>query len=359
VRREADEAVRFFGWKGGYHVDADHIRFKTVDLFLEPCDYFTLDVADLIGRAADAASTGTFTARCMRYAGRLRIPGIGSPFEVTEDLIHAAAGTYLAAVQEAGRIHRKIEAAKGREGFITEVSMDETGLPQTPVELFFILAAIAGEGIPVQTIAPRFPGAFHKGVDHAGDKERFFKEFEEDLCVAAFAAEEFGLPGDLKLSMHSGSDKFSLYPGINRLIKKHGAGLHLKTAGTTWLEEVIGLAEAGGEGLGIAKEIYRNTLGRIGELRGPYAAVVDIDPSKLPGAREIEAWSGADFAAVLRHDPSSPRYNPHFRQMLHVSYKVAAEMGKRYTDAIDRYESVIADNVTGNLYERHQKPLFM
>ena len=115
---------------------------------------------------------------------------------------------------------------------------------------------IAGEGIPVQTIAPKFTGRFNKGVDYVGDLTQFEKEFDEDLSVIAFAIREFRLADTLKLSVHSGSDKFSIYSIINRLIKKHDSGLHVKTAGTTWLEEVIGLAESGGEGLALVKEVY-------------------------------------------------------------------------------------------------------
>ena len=89
---------------------------------------------------------------------------------------------------------------------------------------------------------------------------QFEKEFQQDLAVIAFAIRQYGLPANLKLSVHSGSDKFSIYAPIRRAIAKSGAGLHVKTAGTTWLEEVIGLAEAGGEGLALAKEIYVKAL---------------------------------------------------------------------------------------------------
>ena len=167
--------------------------------------------------------------------------------------MRAAAGKFLLAIQEAGHIYRHVEAAKGQDQFVTEVSIDETDSPQNPTELLLILAMIAREGIPAQTVAPKFTGRFNKGVDYVGNLARFEKEFDEDIAVIAYAVREFGLPGTLKLSVHSGSDKFSLYPIINRLIKKHGCGLHVKTAGTTWLEEVIGLAEADGDGLQIAK----------------------------------------------------------------------------------------------------------
>src|SRR5205814_1797651 len=113
---------------------------------------------------------------------------------------------------------------------------------QTPADLLVILAAIADEGIPVQTIAPKFSGRFNKGVDYSGDLAQFEKEFHADLAVMAFAVKRYGLPGSLKLSVHSGSDKFSIYAPIRRVLARFDTGLHLKTAGTTWLEELIGLA---------------------------------------------------------------------------------------------------------------------
>jgi len=130
------------------------------------------------------------------------------------------------------------------------------------------------------------------------------------------------------------------------------------TAGTTWLEELIGLALAGGEGLDIAREVYITALGRMDELCGPYVTVIDIDKGQLPTAAEIVKWDGLRYAAALRHDPSCPQYNPSFRQLLHVAYKVAAEMGPRFLNALEKYEPTIAENVTANIYERHIRPLF-
>ena len=127
--------------------------------------------------------------------------------------------------------------------------MDETAEPQSPVEMLFILAAIADEKIPAQTIAPKFSGRFNKGVDYIGDVNLFRQEFEEDLCVIKYAVEHFGLPQNLKLIVHSGSDKFSIYRPISEKNDKHGTGNHVKTVGTTWLKELIGLAEAGEGGL--------------------------------------------------------------------------------------------------------------
>jgi len=359
VRKEADEAVKAMKWSGPYRVDADHISLKNVDLFIGSSDFFTLDVADFTGKTADEASISTFIKKYKKYVGSLAVPGIEKKFDVAEKQIEAIARKFLLAVKEAGKIYRHIESAKGDNNFLTEVSMDETDLPQTPLEMFFILAAIADEGIPARTIAPKFTGRFNKGVDYVGDVAQFTKEFEEDLAVIAYAVREFALPAGLKLSVHSGSDKFSIYKPINNALKKFKAGLHVKTAGTTWLEELIGLASAGGDGLAIAKQVYLKALPRFDELCGPYATVIDINKNKLPSPKEVEKWGSEEFANALRHDQSCKSYNPDFRQLLHVGYKVAAEMGGDYLKTLEKHEKIIAQNVTENIYQRHIKPIFI
>jgi tagaturonate epimerase len=358
VRAEADAAVAALGFTGAYYVDADHIGLRTVDAFIPASDFFTLDVADFTGKPADADAVEIFLKAVRRYTGSRSIPGIDRPFDLTEKIVRGAAGKFLLAIQEAGRIYRHVEERKGREGFVTEISVDETAAPQSPVELFLILAMIAGERIPIQTIAPKFTGRFNKGVDYTGDLAQFEKEFDEDLSVIAFAIREFELPDNLKLSVHSGSDKFSIYPIINRLIKKHNAGLHVKTAGTNWLEEVIGLAESGDEGLALVKEIYAQAREHYDELVAPYSTVIDIDPAKLPDPKTVSGWSSSQYADALRHVESSPHYKPDFRQLLHVGFKIAAAMGKRFTGALETNEEIVARNVTENLFERHLQPIF-
>ncbi len=359
VRAEADAAVNELGFKDDYFVDADHINLNNVDLFIDSSDFFTLDVADYIGRPAKQEDVKAFVRKFDRYIGRLDIPSIDEPVEISrEDIIRIASKTLLA-IREAGKIYRYIEKVKGGGNFVTEVSMDETEQPQTPVEMLFILAAVSAEGIPAQTIAPKFTGRFNKGVDYIGDIAQFEKEFNEDLAVIAFAVTEFGLPANLKLSIHSGSDKFSIYEPINKSLKKFDAGLHLKTAGTTWLEEIIGLAASGGRGLDLAKEIYTKALEKIDELCEPYKNVIDIDRPKLLSVESVQSWSSDDFANALRHEQSCKAYNPHLRQLLHVGYKIAAEMGNIYLDAVRENEKIIAEKVTKNIYDRHIKPLFV
>ncbi len=359
VRAAADQAVRELKWNKPYHVDADHIRLETVERFIPHSDFYTIDVADFIGRSTEASGVKVFVGRHGELAGRIEVPDLDGPIESSPTEVERIAGKFLSAVREAGRIYRHIEKAKGRSNFITEVSMDETDSPQTPPELLVILAALAEEGIPVQTIAPKFTGRFNKGVDYVGDLAQFEQEFNADLAVIAFAVKQYRLPANLKLSVHSGSDKFSIYAPIRKALARFNAGLHIKTAGTTWLEEVTGLAEAGGEGLALAKEIYAEALAHVDELCAPYAAVIDIDAKKLPPKKVVQGWDSEQFVSALRHDPKCRTFNPHLRQLLHVGYKVAARMGDRYLKLLNECEPTIARNVTENLYDRHLKPLFI
>ncbi len=355
----AQVAVAALGWEGGWHVDADHIRLETVERFLPHSDFFTLDVADSIGQPAAPEAVAAFVERHPELIGEIVIPSIAQPFHTTREEIERIAAKFLLAVQDAGKIYQHIVAKKGAEHFIAEISMDETDTPQTPPELLVILAAIADEGIPVQTIAPKFTGRFNKGVDYVGDLVQLEKEFHDDLAVIAHAIARYGLPANLKLSVHSGSDKFSLYPIIRRTLPKFGAGLHIKTAGTTWLEELIGLAEAGGEGLALVKEIYGEAMEHVEELCGPYASVIDIDRAKLPTAQEVAGWTSEQFTGALRHDQQHPLFNISLRQLLHVAFKLAAKKGQRYLDLLEANEEIVGKNVTENLYVRHLRPLLI
>lgn len=358
VRTKADEAIKAKGWNNSYYVDADHIDLSNVDGFIESSDFFTLDVAGFIGKAADRADIDVFVKKYSRFAGTFTIEGVGRKLNISKERIADIAGKYLKAVKESGKIYRHIENTKGKNNFITEVSMDETDQPQSPTEMLFILAAIADENIPAQTIAPKFTGRFNKGVDYAGDVQQFEKEFNDDLAVIRFAIKEFGLPENLKLSVHSGSDKFSIYGPIKKALDRFDTGLHLKTAGTTWLEELIGLAMAGGRGLETAKDIYAQALKKYDELCAPYAAVIDIDKNNLPSSDEVQGWDGQTFASVLRHDQSCELYNPDFRQFLHVGYKTAVQMGGAFLQALQEFEDSIAENVTTNIFERHIRHVF-
>jgi len=359
VREAADAAVRALGWQATYFVDADHITAATAERFVEPCDFFTLDVAASIGRPATAAAVEAFCARHGELTAGAQIAGIDVPVALSRETTTRVARHYLDAVATAGHLYRLIVSRRGGAPFLTEVSMDETEAPQTPAELLVILAALADEGIPVRTIAPRFSGRFNKGVDYVGDVAGFAAEFAADIAVVRHAVGAYGLPADLKLSVHSGSDKFSIFPAIRHAIRRLDAGVHVKTSGTTWLEEVVGLAEAGGDGLALVQDVYAGAYVRRKELCAPYASVIDIDPACLPTPTEVGRWSSEQFVAAVRHDAQEPAYDRQVRQLMHVGYKVAAEMGDRYTESLIACRESIARNVTDNIFQRHLRPLFI
>jgi tagaturonate epimerase len=359
VRAEADAAVKALHWTEPYFVDADHIGLGTVDKFLAAGDFFTIDVADAIGKSASDASLTRYVAEMQPYSGMLRIPGLAEPLAVSAAALKEIAAKYLFAVEEAGRVYRHIAERKGEGNFVTEVSFDEANTPQTPAELFFILAAAAREKIPLATVAPKFTGEFLKGIDYVGDIKRFAREFEEDLAVLAFARRTFGLPAGLKLSIHSGSDKFSLYPIMHRALTAAGAGIHLKTAGTTWLEEVIGLAASGGEGLAFVKALYREACARYDEMAKPYATVIAIDRQALPTPAAVDAFTSQEYVETLEHNQACKRFNIHFRQMVHISFRVAAEKQAQYLPLLKANRSRIETCVSTNILKRHIAPLFL
>jgi tagaturonate epimerase len=358
VRIEADSVTKSAGFRKAYFVDADHINLDTVERFIESSDFFTIDVASYIGKKAEEKEIAEFMEGVEKYTGNLNIPGTRLSFKTTKSQITHVAEKYLFAAIKAWNIYRKIEKIKGKGNFITEVSMDEVPHPQTPVELFFILKMLASENIPLQTIAPKFSGRFNKGVDYVGDPLKFAAEFESDLMVIDFAIKEFGLPENLKMSIHSGSDKFAIYPHIGSIIKKYDKGIHLKTAGTTWLEEVIGLAVSGGEALHFVKEIYYKSLEKIEELCAPYADVIDINVSLLPSKSVVSGWNSKKFADSLRHVPGNPDYDPNMRQLIHVAYKLAAMKMDEYYRLLESNEKTVSECVFENIYDRHICRLF-
>jgi hypothetical protein len=358
VRTEADFVTKNAGFKKPYFVDADHINLDTVDRFIDCSDFFTIDVASYIGKKAGEEEINEFMSGVEKYTGELKIAGTKLSFNTSKSQIREIAEKYLFAAIKACDIYRKIEKIKGKGNFITEVSMDEVPHPQTPVELFFILKMLAYENIPVQTIAPKFSGRFNKGVDYVGDPLLFAREFESDLIIIDYAIKEFGLPENLKMSIHSGSDKFAIYPHIGSIIKKSDKGIHLKTAGTTWLEEVIGLAGSGGEALDFVKEIYSKSLEKIDELCAPYADVIDINVSLLPSKQEISNWTSLKFSDSLKHIPGNRDYNPNMRQLIHVAYKIAALEMNDYFRLLETNEKIVSDCVYENIYNRHICRLF-
>ena len=226
------------------------------------------------------------------------------------------------------------------------------------MELLFILKALSDENVPLDTIAPKFIGRFNKGVDYVGNVERFKKDFHDHLDIIDFAKKEFGTPEACKMSIHSGSDKFSIYPVMKEECELQKSGLHLKTAGTTWLEEVIGLAEAGDGGLVIAKDLYARAYQHFEELRAPYASVIDVDKDALPTPDAMDSWGNKQLAEALRHDQNSAGYNPQMRQFFHISYKMVVPMWAAFKESMEENRNVVRAGLRSNLLQKHILPLF-
>lgn len=355
----AADAVTAAGYRGKYYVDADHVSLDILDRFVPHCNFFTLDVASHIGKKPDETGVRDFLHLMQRYKGDFRLPVTGNIFSVTDAYLQEVARKYLKAMSEVGKMYRYLCKVRDSTEFVTEVSVDESDEVQGPVDLFFILAMLRLFDVDVQTLAPRFPGLFAKGIDYVGDREAFALAFEQDVAIVQMAQKEFRLPSSLKLSVHSGSDKFSLYPVIGSVIRKYNTGIHVKTAGTTWLEEVAALAEAGGEGLEIAKEIYCLSFERTTELAAPYAGLLYFEPEMLPPVEEVRKWNASQFTGAITHDAKNPAYNLHFRQLIHIGYRIAAAMGDRFLNALDTNRQIVSQRVTYNLLERHMKPLFL
>jgi hypothetical protein len=310
LREEADAAVESLGYAGPYFVDADHITMKTVDGFIKCSDFFTLDVADSLGREPSCPETAAGYRSALKEMGEVAVHGMDAVLVFDGGTAERLVGTYGGAVEAARDLYQKIRAAK-------------------------------------------FTGRFNKGVDYVGDLKQFRTEFEADLLVVKYAIQAFDLPFGLKLSVHSGSDKFSLYPVIKELVFRHEAGLHIKTAGTTWLEEVIGLAESGGEGLEFIKQIYIEALEKFDELTAPYATVLDIDRKALPSVDEAREWSSKQVIGMVEHEPSHPHFNSSLRQFFHVAFKLAAKAGNRFYPLLEENADIINRRVHNNLYWKH------
>jgi hypothetical protein len=109
----------------------------------------------------------------------------------------------------------------------------------------------------------------------------------------------------------------------------------------------------------MAKDIYCRAFERFEELAAPYASVINIQKGNLPAPERVKRWTSEQFAAALKHDVSCSEYNSDFRQLLHVGYKIAAEIGTEYLNALRKYERIVGQCVTENIYKRHIKPVFI
>lgn len=235
---DAKRAVEIAGWDAPWGADADHLKTaEDIPAFVQAgYTFFTVDPGEHVDNAADSYPLNVLRQKFAVFdwdelsALYLHRDGeqVWGHFEA-ESLMHAAV-KYQRAIQHAAMMFKRL--SQMRDAFDFEVSVDETDSPTTPLEHFFIANELNRLGVRFTSLAPRFIGRFEKGVDYIGDLNVLDVELAKHAAVTAHF-------GTYKLSLHSGSDKFSVYP----LIVKHwGEHIHVKTAGTSYLEALRVLA---------------------------------------------------------------------------------------------------------------------
>jgi tagaturonate epimerase len=234
------------GWRGGFGADADHL--KTPD-DVDACvaagyTFFTFDPGEYVDDSAETADASALRAALENLPWEdledrqddLRRRYLNTTFQAegheigfNELSLARAAAKYGGAVAHVARLNRHLAATAEEGAFEIEVSVDETESPTTHAQHVYITTELRRLGVRWVSLAPRYVGCFEKGVDYIGDPS----QFEDDLAVHAAISRTVSPDGPYKLSLHSGSDKFSVYPAFAH----QGRGLvHLKTAGTSYLE---------------------------------------------------------------------------------------------------------------------------
>ncbi|HUT33559.1 MAG TPA: tagaturonate epimerase family protein [Planctomycetota bacterium] len=300
------------GFREGFGADADHLK-TTKDI--DACSaagftLFTIDPGQHVDDAADAAPAAELAEkfralrwddletapadRLAAYAGKRLAVADGLVLEPTETDVLRAAAKYGAAIAQTVRLYRHLATVRAGRPFELEMSVDETASATSPFEHYFVAAELRRLGVAWVSLAPRFVGRFEKGVDYIGDLAAFEQSFAQHAAIARAL-------GPYKLSIHSGSDKFSIYPIAARLA---GELIHVKTAGTSYLEALRA-------GASVAPELFRAILDfaceHYEEDRASYHVSADV--AKVPRVAHLK---DSELPAVLEQFDA--------REVLHVTY---------------------------------------
>lgn len=300
-----------FGWREPWGADADHLKtLADIPPFVEAgYTFYTIDPGNHVDDDAGSYDLPTLRERAAlldwaaldsspedlvrRLAGAVRLDRLA--LDLDEEILLRAAAKYGAAVAHAAKMAARIGELRGGQPFDLEVSVDETGTTTSHAEHFYIASELKRLGVDFVSIAPRFVGRFEKGVDYIGD----LGELAQDIAGHAAIMRHFG--GAYKLSLHTGSDKFGVYP----LAMQHTGGLvHLKTAGTSYLEALRVMAQAEP---GLFREVLDFARARYEEDRKTYHVSARLD--RVPAS---EAFSDKQLPDLLNQFDA--------RQVLHVTY---------------------------------------
>jgi len=310
---DAKRAVDAAKWDAPWGADADHL--KTVDDIPPFVDagytFFTIDPGEHVDNGADTDSVDVLKQKVAALGwdelSALYLSGNGEQVwgQFEAELLMRATVKYGRAIQHAVSMFKRLSELK--DSFDFEVSVDETDSSTTPLEHFFIANELTRAGVKFTSLAPRFIGRFEKGVDYIGDLDALDVEMSKHAAVTAHF-------GTYKLSLHSGSDKFSVYP----LVAKHwGERLHVKTAGTSYLEALRVLAKHEPD---LFTKIY--TLGRERYETDKKTYHVSAELSKLPNTKDLPSLL-EDF---------------HAREVLHVTFGSAlGQFGSEIKSSLEKH----------------------
>ncbi len=294
----ASRAVFREDCRTGWGADGDHLKTPEEVEYALGCGYtmITLDCSNYI-RNVSALSTEEVFAEYEKDPG-LEKEYLSGPIKVSERLSLAMGEEDLArcvliygkAVEFASEIwHGHIEG----KPVDFEISIDETDTPTSPLQHYFVARELSKRGVKPATVAPRFCGEFQKGIDYIGDVEQFRKELKEHAAIA----EAFGY----KISVHSGSDKFSVFPSVGELTKGR---FHLKTAGTSWLEAMLLVAK---KDPALYREVHTFALEHFCEATAYYHVTTDL--SKIPA---LESLRDEELPSLFSMSDA--------RQLIHITY---------------------------------------
>jgi len=345
-------------WQGKFAQDADHVTLENIDEYVNTCDYFTIDVSGFIRKLAHYDEMDTFIKSNQKYIGRLEVPGMKDSFQVFENVITSYAGMYLLAAKKAGELYQYILEKRKGKPFITEISMDEVNYSHSPLELFFILNALAFYKVDFQLISPKFIGRFNKNIEYVGKVEQFEAELDMYMLIMKFAIQEFGLNKSLKLSLHTGSDKFSIFPIIKKMLKKHNSGIHIKTSGIGWLTSLSVIGKKGKTELDLIKSFYQDAYHNFSDIITHFDKVTDINKNNLPEIDQVMHWNGEDFEEALTISASNKKYNPTFRQFMSCAYGVVDKNSEVYKKVVNENIEEINEQIKTELVASYLKPLF-
>lgn len=298
------------GWRDGFGADADHLK-NTADI--DSCaaagfTFYTIDPSEHVDNEANTAPVDVLRAKAEALpwadletswadtqARLQRTIELGAfKYVVEEDDLLRATAKYGRVVTHTVRMYRHLESVMGDKSFELEMSVDESETVTTLAEHIYIANELKRLGVKWVSLAPRYVGDFEKGVDYIGDLHEFEKSFAQHLAVAQTY-------GPYKLSLHSGSDKFSIYPIASRVA---GELVHLKTAGTSYLEALRAIGKTNPK---LFRAIAAFAAGRYPTDRASYHVSAAIE--KMP-----------DVAALADEQLTSLLDDFHAREILHVTF---------------------------------------